>query len=110
MKTQIKKETLKEAIRIAIKRYKKNDSDFVTLLINQCNDISYQAFSRDFYNIQFVDIILSIVCLRERANMNITYETIYKVFELLGFEILEQKNETNQKFDTITEGVEENYE
>ena len=30
--------------------------------------------------------------------MDITYETIYKVFELLGFEIVEEEKETPKKF------------
>ena len=90
---KIKKETLKEAIRLAIKRYKVGDSDFVTFLLNQCNYVSKEAFNYDIYNTNFADIILSIAEFKERKNLPITYETFYKVFEIIGFEIVEDETE-----------------
>lgn len=89
MKRQIKKETLKEAIRLAIKHHKNRDIDFHTLTLRQCEYISQQAFNTNYDWVNFSSIITEIAYFRERRNLPITYETFYKVFELLGFEIVD---------------------
>ena len=109
MKRQIKKETLKEIIRLYRKYWKIGDIDILGTKSQKCEELSIQAFGNDNAWSSIGDIVSGITSLCCHYGMNITYETIYKVFELLGFEIVEE-NEINQKFDIITEGVEENYE
>lgn len=99
MKRQIKKETLKELIRIYRKYWKTGDVDILGTKNQKCDELSIQAFGRANACLSMSDIVGGITTLCCHHGMNITYEAIYKVFEIIGFEIVDTEIYVQESFE-----------
>lgn len=84
MKT-IKKKDLDEVIRVGKKYYRTNDTD----LLPKYFKLKEKVFGDDE---EWVGDIISGLSFKSR-NVDVPYETYYKVFEVLGFKIVEEEHE-----------------
>lgn len=96
---QIKKETLKELIKVYLKYWKTDDVDLLDKRINLGRDLSIQSFSNYSNVLLFTDIVGALTFGKVYRGLKITYETIYKVFETIGFEIVDKEIPTQQSFE-----------
>ena len=96
---QIKKETLKELIKVYLKYWKTDDVDLLDKKINLSRDLSIQSFSNEKSLFLFSDIVGALTFEKVYRGLKITYETIYKVFEMIGFEIVDKEIPTQQSFE-----------
>ena len=90
---QINKATLDELIRLERKYWETSDTDILDARIKTAFELSSQAFGCDLSWIKFADIVSSIVGGSHALKPKATNADIYKVLELLGFEVADDAPE-----------------
>ena len=81
---KIKRETLDKLIKVSIKYWKTGDGDLLHAKNNHCETLEKQSGVNWLI---FSDILCALTSAKVHEKMDVTKNTIYKVFELIGFEI-----------------------
>lgn len=93
---KIKKSTLDQLIRLTRKYARTSDVDILPAKNEVANKLSLQAFNTQKHWLGFNNILEPIVGVTPFSK-GYTYQTVYDVLKLLGFEIeSEDTNETNK--------------
>ena len=79
----VKKETMDELVRVVRKYWATGDTDFFDATHRKARKLSEQAFGSEAKWLQFCDILNGAICL----NRNVSNDTIYKIFGLLGINV-----------------------
>lgn len=79
----VKKETIDELARIIRKYWATGDKDILDVKYRRASELSEQVYGSNAKWPQFCDILDGVICL----NRNVSNNTIYKIFGLLGVEV-----------------------
>ncbi|MDD4279926.1 MAG: hypothetical protein PHX74_09360 [Candidatus Sumerlaeales bacterium] len=79
----VNKTTMDELARIVRKYWATGDTDLFDAKYRKASELSEQAFGSNAKWLQFCDILDGAICL----NRNVSNDTIYKIFGLLGINV-----------------------
>lgn len=84
---KVNKDQLNELIRLSRKYWKRGDADILDTRTSLAREMSYKAFKTESYWNNFADLVDGCVNLNKHSSNR----DIYKIFEILGFEIVQEE-------------------